>query len=104
MPKIPSGDRNLICPLHRKSCDKVCSTCPWWSQVRGLDPQTGQEVDDWQCAIGWLPMLLIENSQQTRQSGAAIESFRNQMVRDNEETRKIFDGLPRGNVLHLTKS
>ena len=28
-------------------------------------------------------MLLIEGSQQTRQAGAAIESFRNEMVRAN---------------------
>jgi hypothetical protein len=36
--------------------------------------------DRWGCAVGWLPMLLIEGAQQTRQAGAAIESFRNEMV------------------------
>ena len=52
-------------------------------QVRGTNPNTGQEVDEWDCSIKWLPMLLIENSQQQRQTGAAVESFRNEMVKAN---------------------
>ena len=50
----------------------------------GKNPQTGQDVNEWNCAVTWLPMLLIEGSQQTRQAGSAIESFRNEMVRLNE--------------------
>jgi hypothetical protein len=46
----------------------------------GKNPNTGQEVSEWNCAVSWLPMLLIEGSQQTRQAGSAIESFRNEMV------------------------
>lgn len=41
------------------------------------------------CAITWLPMLLIENSQQQRQTGAAVESFRNEMVKANDTTSQI---------------
>jgi len=37
----------------------------------------------------FLPMLLIENSQQQRQTGAAIESFRNEMVQANDATRVL---------------
>ena len=47
----------------------------------GKNPNTGQDVNDFDCAISWLPILLIEGSQQTRQAGAAIESFRNEMVK-----------------------
>tara|TARA_Y100000310_G_C19954985_1_gene478571 strand:+ start:224 stop:436 length:213 start_codon:yes stop_codon:yes gene_type:complete len=50
----------------------------------GKNPQTGQDVNEWNCAVTWLPMLLIEGSQQTRQTGAAIESFRNEMVEANK--------------------
>ena len=32
-----------------------------------------------------LPMLMIENSRQTNQAGAAIESFRNEMVQANKD-------------------
>ena len=50
----------------------------------GKNPQTGQDVHERNCAVTWLPMLLIEGSQQTRQAGSAIESFRNEMVKLNE--------------------
>jgi len=52
--------------------------------VQGTDTNTGNQVDEYQCAIAWLPMLLIENSGQQRQTGAAVESFRNEMVKSNE--------------------
>ena len=55
--------------------------CASITQVRGTNPKTGEEVDEWECAVKWLPMLLIENSQQQRQSGAAVESFRNEIVK-----------------------
>ena len=83
--KIPRGDENLICPLHKQAMSEVCHKCPWWVQVKGKHPQSKQEIDDWQCAIGWVPLLLVENAQQSRQTGAAVESFRNEMVRANAE-------------------
>ena len=51
----------------------------------GKNPQTGQDVSEWNCAVAWLPMLLIEGSQQARQTGSAIESFRNEMVKLNDK-------------------
>jgi hypothetical protein len=51
----------------------------------GKNPQTGQEVSEWNCAVSWLPMLLIEGSQQTRQAGSAIESFRNEIVNAQQQ-------------------
>ena len=63
--------------------------CAWFTQVRGINPQSGKEVDEWGCAVTWLPMLLIENSQMQRETGAAVESARNESVRDNEENRKL---------------
>jgi hypothetical protein len=57
--------------------------------VRGTNPNTGKEVDEWACAIAWMPMLMIENSQQQRQTGAAVESFRNEMVKSNEVSTQV---------------
>ena len=68
-----------FCPLIKKPCKK--HDCNWYIQVMGKNPQTGQDVNEFGCAITWLPMLLIEGSQQTRQAGSAIESFRNEMVK-----------------------
>ena len=74
--KVESGD---ICPMLGKTC--IGLQCAWFTKVQGNHPQTGKEVEEWACAVAWVPMLLIENSQNTRMSGAAVESFRNEMVR-----------------------
>ena len=82
--KIETG---TYCPLIKKDC--IQTKCSWFTQVRGTHPQTGQEVDEWGCAISWMPVLLIENSQQQRQTGAAVESFRNEMVKANEHSVQV---------------
>ena len=80
-------EREHWCPLIGEECMKL--KCEWFTQVRGTNPQTGEDVDEWSCAVSLLPMLLIENSQQQRQTGAAVESARNETVRDNEENRRL---------------
>ena len=55
----------------------------------GQDPNTGEEVDDWGCIVAWLPKLLIENALMSRQTGAAVESFRNEMVKANDANRDL---------------
>ncbi len=81
--KMESGD---FCPLVNGPCKKF--ECKWWIQVRGIHPQTGQEVDEWDCTISFLPMLLIENSQQQRQTGAAVENFRNIATEQNQQLQE----------------
>ena len=73
------------CPLNGfKKCKKF--NCAWYIQIRGTHPQTGEEVDEYGCAMAMMPILMIENSRQTNQAGAAIESFRNEMVKSNMAT------------------
>ncbi len=73
------------CPLDNfNPCRQT--DCAWFTQLRGNNPNTGEPIDEWGCAIAWIPVLLIENSQQQRQTGAAVESFRNEMVNSNEQT------------------
>jgi len=76
-----------FCPLIKKEC--VQMQCTWFTQVRGKNPQTGADVDEWGCAIAWMPILMIENSQQQRSTGAAVESFRNEMVKANEVSQQV---------------
>ena len=58
-------------------------------KVRGNNPNTGEEIDEYGCAIAWMPIMMIENSQQQRQTGAAVESFRNEMVKANEVSNQV---------------
>lgn len=76
-----------FCPFIKKDC--VGLQCTLYTKVQGTDTNTGKEVEDWACAIAWLPMLLIENSGQQRQTGAAVESFRNEMVKSNEQAQAL---------------
>lgn len=58
-------------------------------KVRGNNPNTGEEIDDYGCSMAWLPVLMIENSQQQRHTGAAVENFRNEMVKANDVGQRI---------------
>ena len=84
------------CPLVKGECKQM--QCTWFTQVRGVNPNTGKEIDEWGCAMSWLPVLLIENSQQQRQTGAAVESFRNEMVRANETSQEVLMQTVRAGV------
>jgi hypothetical protein len=76
------------CPLDGfKPCRQL--ECAWFMKIRGNNPNTGEEVDEYGCSIAWLPMLMIENSQQQRSTGAAVESFRNEMVKSNENSQHV---------------
>ena len=75
----------------------------WFSKIQGTDKNTGEHVEDWQCAVSLLPMLLVENSGQQRQTGAAVESFRNEMVKANENSQKILIATSRQNLLEGKK-
>ena len=76
-----------FCPLIKKDC--IGLTCAWYTRIQGYDANTGNQVDSYECAISWLPMLLIENSGQQRSTGAAVESFRNEMVKSNEQAQAL---------------
>lgn len=79
----PIADKGEICPFNGKDVSKVCHKCPLYVQLRGSNPQTGQEVDQWSCSLAILPILMIETSQNARHTTAAVESFRNEVVKDN---------------------
>ena len=68
-----------LCPLLKEPC--IEHQCEWYTHIIGANPQTGEQIDKFACTITFLPMLLIENSQQQRQTGAAVESFRNEVVK-----------------------
>jgi hypothetical protein len=76
-----------FCPLIKKDCVQL--QCAWFTQLRGTHPQTGQEIDEWMCAIASMPMLQIEVAKQARSGAAATESFRNEVVRESEQRRSM---------------
>lgn len=89
MPSEVRAAKGKVCPLHQKDMSTVCHKCPWWTQLRGKNPNTGLPIDEWACAISFLPILLCESAQESRQTAAAVETFRNDMVKANETTAQI---------------
>jgi hypothetical protein len=76
------------CPLDGfKPCRQL--ECAWFLKIAGHNPNTGEQIDDWGCSMSWMPILMIENSQQSRQTGAAVESFRNEMVKATDASHQI---------------
>jgi hypothetical protein len=75
------------CPLNNfEPCKQL--DCAWFLKVRGTNPNTGQDTDEWGCSVAWMPILLIENAQMSRQTGAAVESFRNEVVKANSTNQQ----------------
>ena len=95
--KIKAGN---YCPLLQKEC--IGLQCAWITQIRGMDPQTGEDVDEWDCAIKWLPFLMIENTKKNIESGAAVESFRNEMVKANETNINVLSSAAQ--MLHEART
>jgi hypothetical protein len=76
------------CPLDGfNPCRQL--DCAWFIKIVGKNPNTGKEIEDWGCSMAWLPVMMVENSQMQRQTGAAVESFRNEMVKSNEVGQKV---------------
>jgi hypothetical protein len=87
--------RMADCPLGAK-CEEVKTVegrqvlfrCPWYAKVRGIDVNTGKEVDDWACAIAWMPALMINAANESRKGVAATESLRNIVMGKQQEIEK----------------
>jgi hypothetical protein len=77
-----------FCPLIRKKCVK--HKCAWYVNIRGMNPNTGQEIDKWACSVAWMPLMSVEIAQKENQTGAAVESFRNEVVKANIQNQQLY--------------
>jgi len=77
-----------FCPLIKKDCIGI--KCSWYTQLRGSNPNTGEHIDEWGCAVSWMPVLAVEVAQKSNQTGAAVESFRNEVVKANDQNQQLY--------------
>jgi len=93
---MPKGKKDLeivfTCPLGSE-CEEIKDNkihrCMWYTKIVGIDGNTGEPVDDWNCAIAWGPILQIETSQTQRGVSSALESFRNETVKGQKEFNQL---------------
>ena len=55
--------------------------------------RTEKDIDEWNCAIAWLPMLNINTANESRKTCEATESFRNEMVKQNDIAKIITEKM-----------
>lgn len=75
------------CPFIGKDCKT--HKCVMYTQIQGTDPQTGAPVDEWGCAIAWMPTLTIEVAQKVNQSAAAVDNLKNEVVKQDRQNRMM---------------
>jgi len=92
MPKGKDLEVEFTCPLGSE-CEEIRDNklyrCMWYTKVVGLDANTGKEIDDWSCAITWMPTLQIEMSATNRGQTSALESFRNETVKGQTQFNQL---------------
>lgn len=80
------------CPLGAE-CEEIkdnqMQRCAWYVCLKGKDPQSEKEIDEWKCSMAWMPIMLIENAQTNRGQTQAIESLRNETKSGQEIFNKI---------------
>lgn len=100
-------DAKIICPMMGgEPCVEDGSirngelvACRFWVTVQGMNPQTGETMNHKDCAMAWMPVLMIENSKVNRETGSAVESFRNEMVRNNELNTQVLIATTTKNLI-----
>jgi predicted Ser/Thr protein kinase len=80
-------DEKIGCHRLVRKCRAgvVDDYCQLWVSVKFRNPHTGEMVDKYGCADSFLHLIAIEGAQMSAQTGAAIESFRNEVVKANEQ-------------------
>lgn len=90
----PHGPDGLDCPfslanpLGPKAMSKTCHKCPLWMHIRGKNPNTGEEINRWSCALAQLPIMMVEQAQATRFAEGAINELRKEQDAKHEEAKK----------------
>jgi len=72
------------CPINNfEPCKQL--DCAWFTKLAGKNPQGAKEVEEWGCAITMLPLLMVAQTNATRHTAGAVESFRNVVSTQQEE-------------------
>lgn len=93
-------DHKIKCPAtgFARSCREIIAEhdCPKFISVKGHDPQSGAIIDRHGCADGFMPLLLIENAQMSRQVAASVDTLRAELKQaDETATERAREALAR---------
>ncbi len=75
--QVPLGPENKYCPYWQKPMSEVCHKCPLWTFMRMDDPRTGEQIDRWDCALAWNPILLVDLIRRQDRTTASVDKVAN---------------------------
>jgi hypothetical protein len=98
---LPPEKRMCHLTGFTKKCRSLVTSgkCGRWMYLNGLDRNTGEQmIMSAHCVDDVLPGLLIENTQMARETGAAVESLRNEVDKAHKQqmvmqSRELIDHL-----------
>ncbi len=75
------------CPMtgFKKKCSELRAGCPKWIHMIGKHPQTGNPVDEFDCADRWMPVLITEVTKELQGVIATTDEFRREVAEQNEQ-------------------
>ena len=86
----------LFCPLG-SVCEQVADgkvkRCRWYTKVIGKHPQGEQEIEEWNCAMSWMPMMQVEVAQTNRSQSQAIEIQTTETLKRQDTLNKAIAGV-----------
>lgn len=104
----------MCCPLNGKLClegrredfhrdeNDYPIQCRWWVHLYGKDPQTEKVLDQFDCAVSWLPITTIETSQMSRFTAASTDKVANAVVEGMGKLRQTVGDMTNA-FLHMAE-
>lgn len=73
----------FFCPLGSQ-CEEIKDNklfrCVWNVKLVGKNPQDNSDIDQWGCAVAWMPILAVEISRGVRGNIDATTSLRDETI------------------------
>jgi hypothetical protein len=66
-------DDQKLCPLLKEPC--LQHKCQWFIRFWKPDALKGTSIEEYNCAIVWLPLLVIEGTDQQKLTTRAVEAL-----------------------------
>lgn len=82
-------DKDVMC--HRTGFEKSCfalvteGKCKRWQNIQGEHPQTGVQMNHWDCADNLIPLLLINLGRQQNETTASVDKACNEGAKRSDE-------------------
>lgn len=67
--------------------DGAIHRCNLLMDIKGQNPNTGEEITDSKCAFVWQVLMQMDTTRKVSGVQHATESFRNEMIKTNEQSQ-----------------